>query len=350
MNRLPLFIFFLPLLVFSQANILNAKSPDEIGIANAFDEVDSDESPLAYGYISDKDVLFSKTIWEEINLDERVNFPMYYPIDTLVVGNERRPLIHFLLKSALEGDFPVYKKDNFKELLSLEDLNRKRTYRKIRPGDSDDNIGLERISNEAGTKEQFLILKGVDVGEYANIDESLLNDDEYNEYESKMEELIFDNNLLSEEEYSEEIFGYADVVKYRVKGVWYFDKRQSDLRYRPIAIAPIVITPRSKANMKEFNDPNMKPEYVELFWVFYPDARTYLDKAMAFNDKNTSKPITFDHLINSRRFSAYIYKEDNVYEDRDINDYISENALMQLLESQRIKEKIRNLEQDMWSY
>ena len=123
------------------------------------------------------------------------------------------------------------------------------------------------------------------------------------------------------------------------------------MRYRPIAIAPIVITPRSKANMKEFNDPNMKPDYVELFWVFYPDARNSLHKAMAFNDKNTSKPISFDHLINSRRFSAgYIYKEDNVYEDREINDYISENALMQLLESQRIKEKIRNLEQDMWSY
>ena len=105
---------------------------------------------LAYGFISDKDVLFSKTIWEEINLDERVNFPMYYPIDTLVVGKERRPLIHFLLKSALEGDFPVYKKDNFKELLSLEDLKRKRKYRKIRAGDSDENIGLERITNEAG--------------------------------------------------------------------------------------------------------------------------------------------------------------------------------------------------------
>ena len=102
--------------------------------------------------------------------------------------------------------------------------------------------------------------------------------------------------------------------------------------------------------MKEFNDPNIKPDYVELFWVFYPDARNSLHKALAFNDKNTSKPISFDHLINSRRFSGYIYKEDNVYQDREINGYISENALMQLLESQRIKEKIRNLEQDMWSY
>ena len=71
--------------------------------------------------------------------------------------------------------------------------------------------------------------------------------------------------------------------------------------------------------------------------MFYPDARNSLHKALAFNDKNTSKPISFDHLINSRRFSGYIYKEDNVYQDREINDYISENALMQLLESQRIK-------------
>ena len=349
MKRLQLFLFVLPLVVFSQANILNAKSPDEIGVSNIFDEIESDQDPLQYGYISDKDVLFSKTIWEEISLDERVNFPMYYPIDTLVVGNERRPLIHFLLKSAMEGDYLVYKKDNFKDILAIEDLEKKQKYRLIRAG-TDENIGLERIINEAGNKEDFLILKGVDVGEYANIDESLLNDDEYNAYESRMEELIFENNLLSEEEYSEEIFSYADVVKYRVKGVWYFDKRQSDLRYRPIAIAPIVITPRSKANMKEFSDPNIKPDYVELFWLFYPDARPYLHKALAFNNQNTSKPITFDHMINSRRFSGFIYKEDNVYQDRDINDYISDNALMQLLESQRINEKIRNLEQDMWSY
>ena len=62
MNRLPLFLFVLPFIGFSQANILNAKSPDEIGVTSAYDEVDSDEEPLAYGFISDKDVLFSKTI------------------------------------------------------------------------------------------------------------------------------------------------------------------------------------------------------------------------------------------------------------------------------------------------
>jgi gliding motility associated protien GldN len=349
MKRFPLFLFILPLVLYSQTNILNAKSPEEIGVSSVYDEMYAPQNPFDYGFIDEKDVLFSKTIWEEINLDERVNFPLFYPIDTLVVGNERRPLIHYLLTAAMQSVYPIYKKDNFKDLLSIEDLDKKQRYRIIRAG-TDENIGLERIINEAGNKEDFLVQRGIDVGEYATMDESLLNDDDYNDYESRMEELIFENNLLSEDEYSEEVFSYADVVKYRIRGVWYFDKRQSDLRYRPIAIAPVVVTPRSKAMMKEFSDPNMKPDYVELFWIFYPDARFTLHNAKAFNNNNTSKPVTFDHLINSRHFSGYIYKQDNVYQDRSVKDYISDNALMQLLESQRIKEKIRNLEQDMWSY
>ena len=91
-------------------------------------------------------------------------------------------------------------------------------------------------------------------------------------------------------------------------------------------------------------------EYRAMFWVFYPEVRDILHRAYAFNDKNMSKPISFDHLINSRRFSATVYKEANVYQDRDIRKYIGKNSLMQLLESQRIKEKIREREQDMWSY
>jgi hypothetical protein len=55
-------------------------------------------------------------------------------------------------------------------------------------------------------------------------------------------------------------------------------------------------------------------------------------------------------LLNARRFNGVIYKEDNVHGDRKIDDYIFDNALFQLLEAQRIKETIRDREQDMWAY
>ena len=87
-----------------------------------------------------------------------------------------------------------------------------------------------------------------------------------------------------------------------------------------------------------------------LFWVFFPDAREVLHKAKAFNGKNSAIPISFDHLLNSRRFNGYVFREENIQGDRAVSEYISNNALMQLLESDRIKEKIRDFEQDMWSY
>lgn len=45
-----------------------------------------------------------------------------------------------------------------------------------------------------------------------------------------------------------------------------------------------------------------------------------------------------------------IFKDDNVQGDRGVADYINDNALMQLLESDRIKDQIRNIEIDLWNY
>ena len=35
---------------------------------------------------------------------------------------------------------------------------------------------------------------------------------------------------------------------------------------------------------------------------------------------------------------------------KEIKEYMKQNAQMQLLESERVKEKIRNFELDMWNY
>ena len=133
-----------------------------------------------------------------------------------------------------------------------------------------------------------------------------------------------------------------DISGYRIKGYWYFDKRQGELKYRMLAICPV--TPEARDIGKE------NPDVIDLFWVYFPAARDVLHEAKAFNDKNSAMPITFDHLLNSRRFNGVIYKEENVYGDREIQQYMKDNSQMQLLESERIKEKIRSFESDMWNY
>ena len=78
--------------MFGQANILNAKTPEEIGVRTEAQKAVDNDKPLEYGYIDDRDVLFAKMTWEKVALDERVNFPLYYPVDTNNIGNNRRSL------------------------------------------------------------------------------------------------------------------------------------------------------------------------------------------------------------------------------------------------------------------
>ena len=87
-----------------------------------------------------------------------------------------------------------------------------------------------------------------------------------------------------------------------------------------------------------------------LFWVFFPSTRNVLHDAKVFNPKNASHPISFDHMLNARRFSAVIVREENIYGNRAIEDYVRGNSLFQLLEADKIKEKIRDREMDMWNY
>lgn len=278
---------------FGQANILNADSPDELGKkSEAQLEVDREDKPLEYGYVDERDILWSKGTWEIVDLDQRVNFPLYYPIDTNNIGSNRRSLYDVLVRSIKQGKIQnIYADSYFTEKRTLKDVQA--TLSKIDTTD----LGIEQYNAGEQVDAQFIDRRDL---------------------------------------------GSADIAEYHVRGLWYFDKRMGELKYRILGIAPV-------APDVNFIDSG-QTDLVELFWVWYPDAREVLHEAKVFMGGNTSQTISFDHLLNARRFDGVIYKEDNVQGDREIDEYITDNAFLQLLESQRIKEQIRNFEQDMWSY
>ncbi len=117
------------------------------------------------------------------------------------------------------------------------------------------------------------------------------------------------------------------------------------IKYRLLGIAPVAPDVSTLSEGPEAQADALVP----LFWIWFPDARGALNKSKVFNTRNSSQPITFDNMLNSRRFNSTIYKEENVYEDREVKDYIYEDALRQLLESNRIKSVIRDFEQDLWN-
>jgi len=270
-------VFLVGIISYGQSNILNANNPDEIGIQN-LDQIQSDQdSFLEYDYIDDRDILWSRIVYEKIDLNERLNFPLLFPINDETYEKNRKSLWRVLKENIVNKTITkIYfnRNDNFKDPMTYQDV-------------------MEVIS---------------------------------------LTEMI--NGIAMEPEVLKSI----DISAYRIKGMWYFDKRQGEMRYRLLGIMPI------GKNIKDDDGKNN----TDLFWIWYPSIRKILHKELVFNDTNNANRISFDQLLVSRRFSSYIYKEDNIYGDRSIKDY-KKPGLESILESERIKKEILDFEQDMWN-
>ncbi len=306
---------------FAQSNLLNAKTPSDIGKKTPAQLISDNDKPLPYGYVHDRDVLMGKTIWEFVDVDERINFPLYYPIDTNFVGKDRRSLFDVLVKNIKNGKITeVYADDYFNTKKSYKEMESSFMFIDTIPAGKDyindhyDEFYPKPITRQVRQGKK-MVTETVPAAAPAVLDPQYINKKE------------LDASYIS---------------GYKIKGYWYFDKRQGELKYRMLAICPV--TPEAK------DAGNDNADVIELFWVYFPAIRDILHEAHAFNDRNSAMPISFDHLLNSRRFNGVIYKEENVYGDRQIQDYMKDNAQNQLLESQRVKEKIRDFESDMWNY
>ena len=276
-NLIFLFCLLLSVNSFSQVNILNASNPSEIGIQN-FDQKQSDnDSFLEFDYIDERDILWSKIVYEKIDLNEKLNFPLLFPVNDETYEKNRKSLWRILKENIINKritELYFDRNDNFKDKMSFSDV-------------------MEVVS---------------------------------------FTELINGVQTPAEELKS------IDITAYRIKGMWYFDKRQGEMKYRLLGLMPV------GKNLKDDDGKNN----TDLFWIWYPSIRKILHEEKVFNDKNNASSISFDQLLVSRRFSSFIYKEDNLYGDRPIKDYKTP-GLESILESQRIKKEILDFEQDMWN-
>lgn len=279
--------------LIAQANLLNAKIPEEVGVKTVEQLAADNDKPLEYGYIDDRDILWSKVVWEYIDLNEKINLPFYYPVDTNSISSNRRSLYDTLLRGIKTGEIvDVYDDSYFENKLTFNDVQGRLS--RIDTSDA----GFELLNEGAELTDEYVDRIDITAGEIAGL---------------------------------------------RIKGVWYFDKRQGELKYRLLGIAPV-------APDVNFMDDDSEEALVDLFWVWYPGVRQLTHSMKVFNQKNSAYPISYDHLLNARRFIASIYREENIYGNRDVAQYIKGNALFQVLEADRLKENIRNKELDMWNY
>lgn len=99
----------------------------------------------------------------------------------------------------------------------------------------------------------------------------------------------------------------ASIIQFRIKEDWFFDKERSVLDVRIIGICPVVESFDAQGDFRGY-----KP----LFWLYYPHIRPLLASVNVFVRFNNAQIPSFDDIFIKRIFGSYIYKESNVYERR----------------------------------
>lgn len=288
---------------------------------------------IPYPNIREADAIWSKRVWRAIDLREKINRPLYYPLDDFTnpdpitgeidwIRNDNRWSLWTIIRQhIISGDLTVY-----------SDYNPVTKNMNIRDGDMFKYPLLpehgKNYATDAKYRDELLYYLGR---------LSMQVDDPYLNIYGEDSTDINGNYVYP----AQDTLWYksSDIIQYRLKEDWIFDKQRSVMDVRILGLAPVRYN-------KDENGIIGGTEV--MFWLYFPtDCRYVFNNYFVYNEDNGSRWMSFDDYFMKRRFSSFIYKEENVY-DRNIDKYrVGVDALM---ESQRITEEIRNIEHDVWSY
>lgn len=212
---------------------------------------------IPYTHLREADVMWSKRIWRKLDLREKINQPLYFPIDRI---KDRRSLTQVIMEAVREGSLTAYSASDDEFTLTL-------TKAEI------DKIG-------------------------AKID-TIYVDNPEPPYDLQMKIVVNE-------------FNPGTVKEYRIKEDWFFDKQRSVQDVRIIGICPVADNIDPTTGEIRGSTP--------LFWIYFPEARNIFASAEVFNRTNDAERRTLEDIFWKRMFGSYVYQEQNVY-NRRIAEY-----------------------------
>jgi gliding motility associated protien GldN len=272
-----------------------AVAPQKISAQDILTEVYTREhipnkAPVPYSYLREADVMWAKDVYRVIDLKQKQNLPLFYPLRPI---NDRYNLIQLILWGIDNEGIRAF---------SSDDPNNEFT------------IPLDR------TKIDDVLGAGTETIKRMDMDGNLI-----------------DTTITNERKTDE-------IKQILVKEKWFFDKNHSVMNVRIVGLCPIRV-------YNQLDDQGMPMETYfkqKTFWVYFPELRPLFARHELFNENNDAQRISFDDYFIQRRFNSYIFAESNVYGNRVITSYTM--GLDALLEAERVKQYLFETEHDLWEY
>lgn len=242
--------------------------------------------PFEFPFVREADVVWEWRIWRVIDFREKLNQIFYYPVQP---EQGRVNLFYALDKALTEGKIKGYTDDEFTK--EITDWPARK-------------VGFANKVTTQVDKEDI-------DGTTYQVDSVIVTD-----------------------------LRFEDIKTLRVKENWFIDKQRSVQDVRIAGFTPIYYQDKGDGSA---------PLVYPLVWIRYddPEVRLLLANTEVFNFKNDAQKRTYDDIFLKRMFSSYIIRESNVY-SRLINTYTAGDE--SLAESEKVKNTIYDLEEDMWEY
>lgn len=142
-----------------------------------------------------------------------------------------------------------------------------------------------------------------------------------------------------------------NITTFRIKAQQIFDNRTSRMYYRIIGLAPV-------ARMVEKVPIVVNGETIErdsvylktLFWLYYPKLRKTLAEKKVYNPKNQKIITDWAFVLEHRYFDSHIIKTSyENFSNKEIKDIIKDPK-KRLQESDKIRQRLDDLDEDRWVY
>jgi gliding motility associated protien GldN len=286
---------------------------------------------IPYQRVREADVIWEARVWRSIDLREKMNQSLYYPLDEFrgdswIKHSTRWSLWTVIRTHVFKGDLIAFDPEN---PLALGTFDGDQLRHPITPAP-----GKNYYNDENFRKEIFRLFGSLAPVQLDDQGVPLGPVDENGDYIYELDE----NGDMAQVTYPRDTVWYSskDIVQYKLKEDWFFDKERSVLDVRILGICPVIYSKDDQGRITGLR---------ELFWLYFPQCRFVFNNYFAFNPKNDAMWFSFDDIFWKRQFNSTIVKSSNVF-DRGIETY--KNGIDALVESQRITEHIRYIEHDVW--